>query len=97
MVRSFECGYQEFGGLKQSLCPSDPEFPKLSDYELVFHPTTMAGGEPWWTCSAIPRTELARSVHLRSAIGGTKEAAGNEMAHNYEQRAKPWMRIMGDS
>jgi hypothetical protein len=34
VVETYECGFERFGGEVQRLCPSDPRFPSLDDYNL---------------------------------------------------------------
>ena len=91
VVPTFECGYRDYGGSKDSLCPSDPEFPSFNDYELIHHCKESAGQAAYWTRNASPQTEPTRRVRLPQVIGPTKEAATAEIRREYEQRAKPWM------
>ena len=95
-VRTFECGYQDFGGAKQRLCPNDPEFPKFDEYELMY--TEQNSGAPYskWICSALPRTAAARLVPLPQTIGPTQKGAADEMVRECEEREKPWMRPVGE-
>jgi hypothetical protein len=95
-VRTFECGYREFGGAKQRLCPNDPDFPKFGEYELIYREEGGGGSYARWICYALPKTDAARLVSLPQTFGPTQEDAAAEMAREYEQRAKPWMRPLGE-
>ena len=97
VVRTFECGYEEFGGTKQRLCPIDPEFPKFAEYELIFRVEAPAGFGFWDTyyCEARPKTTSAGLVPLPCTLGTSKEEAAAEMERQYKERAKPWLRPMG--
>lgn len=96
LSRTFECGYQEFGGSTRRLCPNDPAFPKLGEYELVC--TEQKDESPFlrWICNALPKTNAAHLVRLPQTFGPTQEHATAEMEREYEQRAKPWMRSLGE-
>jgi len=94
-VRTFDCGYQEFGGEKRRLCPKDPDFPQFDDYELVYAEHEKV---PFarWVCNALPRTNSAHLVPLPQTFGPTQERAAEEMVQEYKQRANPWLRPLGD-
>jgi hypothetical protein len=96
LVRTFDCGHREFGGSKQQLCPNDPAFPKFGEYELTY--TEQKGGSSYarWICNALPKTDAARLVSLSQTFGSTPQHAAAEMEREYEQRAKPWMRALGE-
>lgn len=86
----FECGFVEFAGAKEALCPSDPAFPAFADFELNF----LREGEPasaeTWICYAFPSTKNAANVSLSSTLGRTKEEAAGAMLSEYNRRASPW-------
>lgn len=88
LVRHFECGYSDFAGQISRLCPSDPNFPKFEDYELVVHEPETTGS--YWTCHAFAKTDAARKVSLREAFSNTREGALEEMRANYSAAARPW-------
>ena len=85
----FECGYQTFGGFLERPCPSDPRFPKLTDYELHFQNNP---DEPhWkWQCYAHGLTDMARRVHIGTGYGRTREETEQEVRGCYERCAKKW-------
>lgn len=83
LVQIFECGRGY-----NSLCPSDPRFPNLSEYDLVtnYYPEN----EPYaWQCWGIPMTENARllSVHGR---GKSEEEARIDAIREYAAAARTW-------
>ena len=91
----FECGFREFAGAAEALCPADPRFPALDDYELI---TAESGtGPARWRCHARPKTDNARKVQLQSTFGMNRQAAIDQMGLVYEQRAKPWLRPFGEA
>lgn len=91
VVRSFECGFREFGGEKQRLCPSDPQFPAFSDYELVL--TEEKGPRPMWMCHARGKTPSARKVPLPQTYEMTRERAAEKIKEAYKRYAKSWRRV----
>jgi hypothetical protein len=91
----FECRYREFAGEAEALCPADPRFPALDDYELI---TAERGtGPARWHCEARSKTANARKVDLRPTFGVSRQAATDEMELVYEQHAKPWLRPFGET
>jgi len=83
LVQVFECGRG-----CNSLCPSDPRFPKLSEYELMisYYPEN----EPYaWQCWGTPLTEKAKllSVHGR---GKSEEEATLDAIQGYAAAARTW-------
>lgn len=86
----YECGYVSFGGYMERPCPSDPRFPKLEEYELQsrYNPDE----SHWkWECFAIPKTDMARRLHIMRGLGRTKkeaEQAVREEYNRYARRAK---------
>jgi len=96
LIRTFECGYREFGGSAQRLCPNDPAFPKLGEYELMYTEQKDASSYARWICNALPKTKAARLIHLPQTLGPTQRHAADEMAREYKQWAKPWMRPVGE-
>ena len=94
-MRTFECGFTDSGGETRRPCPSDPDFPAFGDYDILCVEKTEAGSLFRWTCDALPKTKMARLLHLPSAYGRTENEARRELSAQYEQRASPWMRPMG--
>ena len=83
----YACGYHSFGGHTERPCPSDPEFPKFDDYELVsqhnpkeFHLK--------WRCYAKPKTTMARRLWLPIIQAATKEEAERSVREGYEKYAR---------
>jgi hypothetical protein len=83
----FQCGYHALDGYVEHPCPSDPKFPHFEDYELEFHPTQADPENPWF-CIAVPKTEMARRLHLDFGCGRTKEEAEQKVRAKYERYAK---------
>lgn len=83
-VRNFACGYSDFAGDTRHLCPADPQFPKLTDYDLQ----TYQDGPSFWMCSALPKTDAARRAPLLDRAGPTREAAIAGMEREYERVAR---------
>jgi hypothetical protein len=69
----FACGYPE------KPCPSDPEFPKLEDFELKLRQDSY--GE--WICEAKGKTPNARRVGLGSQPGRTEDEARQRVIDRY--------------
>jgi hypothetical protein len=86
-VRTFECGYVEHGCTTLQLCPHDPQFPKLEDFELRCDEAG-AGFATSWVCMAFPKTDAARKLRLYQTFGRTREEAESEMKQQYERLPK---------
>jgi len=72
----FECGYRMIDGFDEYLCPKDPKFPAIDDFELLTHQTS--NGE--WICYAnsAPPTSAIRWLslaHLHRARAGCASAS----------------------
>lgn len=98
LIETYECGYQTFGGEIQYPCPSDPKFPKFEEYDLVFDSVS---GNPQgkWSCSARPKTMMARKVQLRAGYGKTKKEAKRKVEADYLYRVgqitnMQWVQIL---
>jgi len=86
LIEIFECGY-ESGGSRP--CPSDPNFPKIDEYDFrtECHPEE----RKWkWTCFAVPLTSMARRVGILSGTGETEEKAKMMVQDRYIRAARPW-------
>jgi len=69
----YDCSYQCFGGNIESACPSDPDFPKLAEYDLEFHHDPEV---PYWKWNALPIPRRSRLESYRCLwIGHTQEEA----------------------
>jgi hypothetical protein len=76
----FECGYRTIDGFVEGLCPKDPKFPTLHDFELRTHQTS----DDDWVCYAAPLTRYARKVELSNARPGKTEGdARQRMIERY--------------
>ena len=86
---AFECGHETFGGFLERPCPSDPRFPKLSDYELHFD--NNPNESHWkWECHALALNDMARRVYIERGLGRTREEAEQAVRDCYERCAKNW-------
>lgn len=85
----YDCGYQSFGGYIESACPSDPNFPKLEEYDLEFDHDAK---EPYWQwkCFAHPKTSMARRLSLSMGLGHTQEEAEMKIRAEYERRSRKY-------
>lgn len=85
----YECGYTVFGGEIESPCPSDPKFPKLDEYRLE---TSENPDKPHlqWSCSALPKTGMARRLRLFVEYGETEDEARAKMFEKYARMSKRW-------
>jgi hypothetical protein len=85
----YECGHVSFGGYTERPCPSDPKFPKWSDFELHYFEIP---NEPHlkWQCLAIGQTPMARGLNLFPGYGETKEEAERKVRESYNRSATRW-------
>lgn len=90
VVRTFECGYSDFGGVKMRLCRRDPAFPSFEEYELLFEEER--GLRNKWACHARGKTENARKVPIPRTVGVTREEAAKQMKAEFERIARPRFR-----
>ena len=86
VVETYECGFQTFSGIIQHPCPSDPKFPSLSDYDLVYERTSDQADREW-RCDAQAKTEMAQKVWLDSGYGSSKDEARRKVEATYLYRA----------
>ncbi len=85
-VETYECGFQTFAGMIKHPCPSDQNFPKFDDYELMIDHTEEISGKDWH-CHARPKTEMARKVRLEAVHGKSEEEVKKKMEATYLYRA----------
>lgn len=82
-IETYTCGYSTTDGFMERPCPTDPKFPKLSDYTLA---ATLQSGQ--WACSATAKTPMARRVLLHTTVGSSEEIARRRMEEQYSRLAK---------
>ena len=82
----YECGFQIFGGTIEHPCPSDPNFPKLEDYELIINRVEDETVEEW-RCHARPKTDMARTLRLDMVQGKSEAEVRKKMETTYLYRA----------
>ena len=70
----------------QHPCPSDPNFPKFEDYELIIDRTEGESVEEW-QCYARPKTDMARTLRLDIAQGKSEAEVRKKMEATYLYRA----------
>jgi hypothetical protein len=88
-VVTYACGRCDTDGYGSHPCPSDPQFPKLEDYELRFK--EQASEPTWkWSCFAVGKTRMAQQVSLLHALGQTMDDAKERLIENYKRIATPW-------
>lgn len=85
----YECGHTSFGGYTERPCPSDPKFPKFSDFKLFYQESP---NEKYckWQCHAIGKTDMAQGLHLLPEYGETKEEAEQKVRESYDRAATRW-------
>ena len=76
---TFECGYSRTDGFEKRLCPSDPKFPTLDEFELK---TVQRGNE--WFCHAVPKTANSRKIDLSIEYGNTEDEARQRVIKRYK-------------
>lgn len=86
--REFECGFVEVGGYAERLCPHDPAFPKLSEFELIVTKLADSPGPMQWTCNALAKTDPARRISLPSGYGPTPDDARADLQAVYRRYAR---------
>ncbi len=88
LVETFECGYQTGGHFGTCPCPFGALFPKIDDYELN---NFTLEKEPTWKyhCHAMPKTEMARRVHLKEGHGRTADEAREAVIEHHEYLTTP--------
>jgi hypothetical protein len=83
LVQIFECGRGD-----HRLCPSDPRFPKLSEYELVI--TNYPENAPYaWLCWGKPLTERAKLLSIHGQ-GESQEESTLDAISQYADAARTW-------
>ena len=89
MREDYQCGHVSIDGSTERPCPSDPKFPKWSDFELHYFESP---DEPHlkWRCHAIGQTAMARGLNLFPGYGETKEEAEREVRESYDRYATRW-------
>lgn len=97
VVEMYECGFQRFAGTTQRPCPADPNFSSLADYDLICHKAEKEKGCEW-LCQALPKTEMARKLHLDIGYGSSEEEAKRKIKAAYFYRAgkiknQEWFKI----
>jgi len=85
-VEHFECGFWNMDGKPYSLCPHDPLYPKLEEYEIVIRPTK----DERFPCRAFlePGTENAKRLRFDSELGHTEEEARNRIIERFNFRKR---------
>jgi len=81
---SFVCGYTVHEGQVSRLCPKDPGFPKLEDFDLTVHRTN----DGQWVCWTAGKTSQARLVSIPPCPGRTEEEARRRVVEHYDWVAR---------
>ncbi len=80
-VVTYACGRCDTDGYGARLCPSDPKFPKLQEYELRFK--EHASEPTWkWSCFAVGKTQMANQVLIDHGMGRTMDEAQERLIEN---------------
>ncbi|MGH0214371.1 TIR domain-containing protein [Sinorhizobium meliloti] len=90
-ITNYECGLCLRDGRPVHMCPHDPNFPKLEDYDLEC--SEHAG---YWQCTARPKTKYAKHHRIGSVKGRSKAEAIKAIGELYRRSAghKPDESIM---
>jgi hypothetical protein len=89
LVEDFECGYSLIDGAPRSLCPCDPEYPKLEEYEFVKVAQPVENGG-FYGVEMRPLTARAKNLRFQIEYAATEEEARQRLTSRYERRARPW-------
>lgn len=82
-IVGYECGFETFAGEIRSPCPTDKRFPAFTDYELK----KMEHEPGRWIVYAIPKTSMARCLHISGGMGTTPEEAIEDLKEHYRRIA----------
>jgi hypothetical protein len=80
-LRSYACGYSEIDGYPRYLCPSDPDYPDITDFEFIIKHSAIG-----WTCVTRGKTKEARRLPNVIIGGKTEEEARNNAITAFKQR-----------
>jgi len=82
-ITIYECGHHQQDGSPIQMCPHDPDFPNLEDYDLHYHEH-----DGWlWECTARPKTQHAQRHRFGPVKGRTKEEATKFITEEYRRSA----------
>ena len=79
ILRLSSVGIQGLTVFEDRLCPSDPKFPTLDEFELK---TVQRGNE--WYCHAVPKTANSRRIELSIEHGNTEYEARQQVIKRYK-------------
>lgn len=82
----YECGFEKRDNSIYRLCPSDPNFPKFEEFELVTWKSSK--NDSFYTCQPKPLTSMARKLPLDLNQGHTEEAAKQRIFQQYQYYSK---------
>jgi len=85
----FDCGYSIIDDKIDRMCPSDPKFPRLEEYNLVYRENKWDTVQKW-QCFARGKTKESQCVKLDSGLGRTKDEARQQVEDSYKRFASPW-------
>lgn len=87
LVVSYDCGYVTFAGEIMHPCPSDPQFPRFEDYQVLCRKVAAGRGREW-ICEARPITKMAEKVRLDPGYGESEAHARRRLEAAYKYRAR---------
>ena len=82
-ITIYECGHHEQNGTPVRMCPRDPRFPGLDEYNLEYYEHT----RDLWECAARPKTTHAHQHRFGPVKGRTKDEATKFITEEYRRSA----------
>jgi exonuclease VII large subunit len=82
-LKRYKCGYSEIDGYLRTYCPSDEEFPPMSEFKMWIRKHILYDE---WACSLQPVTDRARKVITKEVWGRTEEEAQQNMFKAYDEK-----------
>ena len=82
-VTIYDCGHHEHDGAPVRMCPRDPRFPGLDEYDLKYYEHTRG----LWQCTALPKTTHARQHRFGPVKGRTKDETTKFITEEYRRSA----------
>lgn len=82
-ITLFECGHHTENGVLVRMCPHDPNFPSLDDYDLEYYEHEHG----LWQCTARPKTPHARHHRINSVKGRSKDEVTKFIVEEYKRSA----------
>ena len=82
-ITIYECGHYGRNGAPVRMCPRDPDFPGLDEYNLEYYEHT----QDFWECAARPKTKHACHHRFGPVKGRTKDEVTKFITKEYRRSA----------